>query len=1252
MADESLKDLKERAKIQSQILETLLAQGKTKSEQDDIKQTKAYRSQLEIYKNLNEEIKNFKNQTADISNTLSESADLIIDQQDSLKSLSGIQLGFKRDTEKIVKAQTDYLSINSSILDSTEKIQSNITNSLGKYGDITTQLEDANDEERQRYDQASRILQLQDDLSNATKRQDRDLILSQLQGELVSFGDLIKNSNDYSNNLKDIQTTMGDISSMQAGPAFVDEEVFKLMSDINDISRELSELSKEDSVARERMLLNLEDSLSALKSYGIVSDDILQSLENQKAEAARISNLTEDQKDRLESQIDVYDGIKDSIGGVLNTIGTLFSGIRGFISGTLIGLGTVVNKLGEMNQSLGLSLLDTGEMQLSALGLGLAFKDADAIATGLAEKFGSMEKASFGLQLQTNLMATNLGISGDEAIDLTKSFSMLNNSSTDIAADMIKSTQQTAKMAGVVPSKVMKDLAKSTEAFALYGKDGGKNIAEAAVYAAKLGTEMDTLTGITDKLLDFENSITDELELSAMLGKNINLNRARQLAYEGKIEESIGETLNQLGGIEAFNKMDYYQKKQTAELLGVSVGEFQKMAEQQSKMGEDVGFFQEKWSTLTESLTAFGNTLAGTILQGAGGFLVQLGQINMGLSAMGVNLAGIIKKMLTWLAMPFKAIGSGIAKMFGGGVKAASDLTDSVTEKAKKVDMADTKMKKPQMGSKLTDLSNGLSSMGTGKVLFGALNLIPTALGFVAMLPAIPAIFFLSKIDISKIGVGLASMAIGLTAMGTGKVSFGAANLVATGIGFSIMTLGAIGMGIIALLGAPLGAGLSALSAGLTTMGSPSIFKGAIGLALIGAALIPFTFALSLLQGVDAGVILATVGSFVILGIAAAAIGAAFPLIAMGALGITLIGLSLIPFTFALSQLKSVDPNILLTTAISLAAFAGTAALIGMVSPLIISGSSAIVILSLALIPFGYALSYITPMIEIFANTITKMFSTIPQIIQSVTDGLVKLSSIDASGFINLGIGLVALGGSISALGLMLPTIMLGVGSIMILNSVLPIFAQNLLALASVNGENLSLIGTSMYQIGMGSIMAATGMMASIGAISVLATILPILILLGSAFMLFGFGLERAANASNMLSQSLPIISQSIQQLASSVESIDLLSESISRLASNLSKLSFASILAAPAMIALKLFATPSENVQQTQTGQEEIDKNSILEQAIRETNEMLLMEIKGLREDLNSGKISVNMDGDSVTSKIVKNINRSASNSYGLKGA
>ena len=139
-------------------------------------------------------------------------------------------------------------------------------------------------------------------------------------------------------------------------------------------------------------------------------------------------------------------------------------------------------------------------------------------------------------------------------------------------------------------------------------------------------------------------------------------------------------------------------------------------------------------------------------------------------------------------------------------------------------------------GSSLKSLAEGLGAMGTPKVLFGAANLIPTSIGMIAMLPALPSLLFLGNAPLKKLGSNLFEMAFGLESMGSGKVAFGALNLLLASVGFAAMTVGVVGLTAIALLGTFLGGGLSALAGGLTLMGTPPVLLGTLALIGIGAA--------------------------------------------------------------------------------------------------------------------------------------------------------------------------------------------------------------------------------------------------------------------------------------------------------------------------------------------------------------------------------------------------------------------------------
>jgi hypothetical protein len=604
-----------------------------------------------------------------------------------------------------------------------------------------------------------------------------------------------------------------------------------------DLNQRIAQLTSDQSLEREILQDQFDAEIKKFEKQKGISEEIVNNLREQNQTARAYSDLTEGQKEQLEAQIAAYSGIKKAIGGVLDTASLLFKGPAGFFGSVLIGAGMFANKLGEVRSQLG-GISDIGTTALS-------FIDDNAVENvkALSDEFGGIANVSAELQASTSLISTNMGISGTEAASLVGSFSRLNGNSTDVALDMTKTTQEFAKQNKIIPSKLMADLASSAEAFALFGKAGGKNILQAAGYAQKLGVNMNTITGLADNLLDFESSITKELELSALMGKNINLDRARALAYAGDLEGMTKETLKALGGQAAFNKMDYFSKKASADLLGVSVAELEKMVANQANANELGTTLAQKFSIVGESINAGMNKYLGVGLQGLGGMVTAMGQMNTGLKSIGLGFDGIgqkvgatLKKLLMWPINKIKgAFGMGGAKPEVPGADVAAG--------------ADKVSKGKGIGEQLKGLAAGLKEMGSAKVLFGALNLIPTGLGFVAILPGIPGMLAVSLLGTGA-GLGLEFLGVGLTAMGNTKVTLGAANLALSAIGFTLMTAGAIGLAAIALGGVAAGAGLTALGVGLASFGAtaPATLIGIGLLALLGLALIPLTFALSLLS--------------------------------------------------------------------------------------------------------------------------------------------------------------------------------------------------------------------------------------------------------------------------------------------------------------------------------------------------------------------------------------------------------------------
>ena len=147
----------------------------------------------------------------------------------------------------------------------------------------------------------------------------------------------------------------------------------------------------------------------------------------------------------------------------------------------------------------------------------------------------------------------------------------ISSASRDVLLNQIRTIAAMIEAAGVAPSLVMKDIAQSAEFFASYAKEGGQNIIQAGIAARKLGLEMSAVASITDSLLDFETSIEKQMEAQVLLGRNLNLDKARQLAFTGDTVGLQNEILRQVGSEAEFNKMNYLQREALAGAIGLSV---------------------------------------------------------------------------------------------------------------------------------------------------------------------------------------------------------------------------------------------------------------------------------------------------------------------------------------------------------------------------------------------------------------------------------------------------------------------------------------------------------------------------------------------------------------------------------------------------------------------------------------------------------------------------------------------------------
>lgn len=120
-------------------------------------------------------------------------------------------------------------------------------------------------------------------------------------------------------------------------------------------------------------------------------------------------------------------------------------------------------------------------------------------------------------------------------------------------------------------NELFKEAAGITGQIAMNLGNNPAAIAKAVGEAKRLGITLDQARSMAMGTLDFENSIQKEMEAQVLTGKAINLNKARELTFNGKFKEAAEEMLNQEGIREAFATGNVLAQQAAAEAVGMSV---------------------------------------------------------------------------------------------------------------------------------------------------------------------------------------------------------------------------------------------------------------------------------------------------------------------------------------------------------------------------------------------------------------------------------------------------------------------------------------------------------------------------------------------------------------------------------------------------------------------------------------------------------------------------------------------------------
>ena len=267
-------------------------------------------------------------------------------------------------------------------------------------------------------------------------------------------------------------------------------------------------------------------------------------------------------------------------------------------------------------------LANLGIKGLGALGIGFAvkgIKDIDLKITSLARNLNISRDQAEIIAKEFNSTAQSInGITGSDLVNASQDFAksigttaVLSKEaaeefatqtkylglSSDEASKLVKFTEATNKNAKTLGNEIRgevkasnvlnktaidykaitKDIVNTSAAIKLSTEGTGKSLAKAAIESKKLGLSLGQVDKIAGSLLNFESSISAELEAELLTGQELNLEEARRLALNNDLEGVAVEITKQGITSEKFSRMNRIQQEAIAQSLGMSRDEMAEM---------------------------------------------------------------------------------------------------------------------------------------------------------------------------------------------------------------------------------------------------------------------------------------------------------------------------------------------------------------------------------------------------------------------------------------------------------------------------------------------------------------------------------------------------------------------------------------------------------------------------------------------------------------------------------------------------
>ena len=199
-------------------------------------------------------------------------------------------------------------------------------------------------------------------------------------------------------------------------------------------------------------------------------------------------------------------------------------------------------------------------------------KNLNKSFSDLAEQTGIVSDFGGDTLVTMTALTKQLGLGTAEASQLALLARTQSTDTEGVLENTVATVSALNRQNGVAISAkaVLNDVATASKSIVVSLGMSPEILAEAATEARALGLSLAQVDAIAGSLLDFESSIENELAFQMLTGKEINLDKARQLALDNDLAGLSKEIGENAGITEAYSTGNRIQQEAAAKALGMS----------------------------------------------------------------------------------------------------------------------------------------------------------------------------------------------------------------------------------------------------------------------------------------------------------------------------------------------------------------------------------------------------------------------------------------------------------------------------------------------------------------------------------------------------------------------------------------------------------------------------------------------------------------------------------------------------------